>query len=235
MLDALRRQLPPALLILGSLGATLLVALYCAAYTALADRPETLGESLAWAVANVSPWLLAIEAGKRAPGWPSAAGALGAAFGASLMLGYALGPSNDPLGFEAVRRVPALLLSAGAVALLRSRVGQRPAQSADIPLLPGQIEWVRAAGNYIEIRAGGRTIVHRSSIASAERELARHGFVRIHRSTLVRRDRIARAAAGRGAHRRHAPQDRQAVPGGARRLDFRPFVTSASPVEQRRR
>jgi DNA-binding LytR/AlgR family response regulator len=34
--------------------------------------------------------------------------------------------------------------------------------------------------------------VQRASIGSVERELATHGFVRIHRSTLVRRDRIAR-------------------------------------------
>lgn len=49
-----------------------------------------------------------------------------------------------------------------------------------------------AAGNYVEIRAAGRTRVERTSLAAVERRLARHGFVRIHRSTLVRRDRIAR-------------------------------------------
>ena len=31
-----------------------------------------------------------------------------------------------------------------------------------LPLLPRQIDWVRAAGNYVELRAGGRTIVHRA-------------------------------------------------------------------------
>jgi DNA-binding LytR/AlgR family response regulator len=91
-----------------------------------------------------------------------------------------------------VRRVPGLIASAGAVALLRSPVGRTEAQTGEIPLLPRQIDWVRAAGNYIELRAAGRTIVHRSSISAAERDLAEHGFVRIHRSTLVRRDRIAR-------------------------------------------
>jgi DNA-binding LytR/AlgR family response regulator len=51
---------------------------------------------------------------------------------------------------------------------------------------------VQAAGNYIELRVGDRTVVHRASISAAERDLVDHGFVRIHRSTLVRRDRIAR-------------------------------------------
>ena len=51
---------------------------------------------------------------------------------------------------------------------------------------------MQAAGNYVELRANGQTVVHRSSIGAAERDLGRHGFIRIHRSTLVRRDRIAR-------------------------------------------
>ena len=108
---------------------------------------------------------------------------------ASLLLGFLAGAS-DPW-FEAVRRVPALAAALAVVALLRSRIAQSGA-SAEMPLLPRQIDWVRAAGNYIELRASGRTIVHRSSIGAAERDLAKHGFVRIHRSTLVRRDRIAR-------------------------------------------
>lgn len=65
-------------------------------------------------------------------------------------------------------------------------------EAGPLPLLPRQIDWVQAAGNYIELRAGERTIVHRTSLGAAERDLAGHGFVRIHRSTLVRRDRIAR-------------------------------------------
>jgi DNA-binding LytR/AlgR family response regulator len=50
---------------------------------------------------------------------------------------------------------------------------------------------VKAAGNYVELRSAGRTIVQRASISSIERKLEPHGFVRIHRSMLVRRDRIA--------------------------------------------
>ena len=89
------------------------------------------------------------------------------------------------------RRVPAFAASLALVALLRSRIAQ-PSGGAEMPLLPRQIDWIRAAGNYIELRTSGRTVVHRSSIGAAERDLAKHGFVRIHRSTLVRRDRIAR-------------------------------------------
>ena len=192
MLDLLRRPLSLQWLAVLVVAAALLVALHCIAYTSLAGRPETFGQALAWSVANVCPWLIAIEAGKRASAWPGAGGALAAAVIGSLLLGYLLGASQDAFGFEAVRRLPALAVSAAVIAVLRSPLRRSASPSPAIPLLPGQIEWVRAAGNYIELRAGGRTIVHRSSIAAAEQDLARHGFVRIHRSTLVRRDRIAR-------------------------------------------
>lgn len=192
MIDALRRPLTLPALTAAVIAAALAVAVYCIAYTTLAGQPESFVEALAWAVVNICPWLLAIEAGKRASSWFEAAGILVAAFASSLALGYTLDVSGQPLAFEAVRRVPGLVVSAGAIALLRSSIGRAETQTAEIPLLPRQIEWVRAAGNYIELRAAGRTVVHRSSISAAERDLAQHGFVRIHRSTLVRRDRIAR-------------------------------------------
>jgi hypothetical protein len=192
MIDALRRPLTLPALTAAVVAAALAVAVYCITYTTLAGQPESFVEAVAWAVINVCPWLLAIEAGKRASSWFEAGGILVAAFISSLALGYMLDVSGQPFDFEAVRRVPGLIVSAGALALLRSSIGRATTQTAEIPLLPCQIEWVRAAGNYIELRSSGRTVVHRSSISAAERDLAQHGFVRIHRSTLVRRDRIAR-------------------------------------------
>jgi hypothetical protein len=191
MMDALRRPLPLPTLAVGIAILAIAVALYCVAYTWLAGRPETFAEALGWALVNICPWLLAIEAGKRADRWSGAAWALGAGMIGSLALGYLLQVSSNPLAFEAVRRLPALAASAGAIALLRSQLGRKPA-CREMKLLPRQIEWVRAAGNYVEVRANGRTVVQRASIGALERDLAKHGFVRIHRSMLVRRDRIAR-------------------------------------------
>lgn len=119
---------------------------------------------------------------------------LAAALGASLLIGLATGASDAGAAFELLRRLPPLAAAALAIALLRSRVGQKPA-CQQIKLLPRQIDWVRAAGNYVEVRAGGRTVVQRASIGALERDLTKHGFVRIHRSLLVRRDRIARVRA----------------------------------------
>ena len=191
MLQALRRPIPTGPLFLGVAAAAAAVALYCLAYTWFSGNPESLGAALGWAAANVLPWLLALEAGKRAANAVAAAACILAALAASVALGYLLGVSADGGAFELVRRVPALGATACLVALLRSSIG-RGANSSEIPLSPRQIDWVQAAGNYIELRSRDRVILHRLPISAAERSLAPHGFVRIHRSTLVRRDQIAR-------------------------------------------
>lgn len=191
MLDVLRRPVSLPVLAAGVVAAALVVALYCVGYSRLAGDEETLPQSLGWAVVNICPWLVALEAAKRALGWSAAAAVLLTAGLFSVALGFLLGIGGSNFEFEIWRRLPPLAALAALVTLLRSGVATRPT-SAEVPLLPRQIDWVRAAGNYVELRADKRTIVHRSPIGSIERELAGHGFVRIHRSTLVRRDRIAR-------------------------------------------
>ena len=193
MLAWLRDPLPPQRLVLASVAVACAVALYCLGYTALAGRPETVGESFGWAIVNILPWLPGLEFAKRARRWTGAAAALAGGLAASLILGLLLGDWSDSLWFESWRRVPALAAVSAAALALHWNIKRASRAAIDpLPLLPRQIEWVQAAGNYIELRAGGRTVVHRGSIGAAERDLAGHGFVRIHRSTLVRRDRIAR-------------------------------------------
>lgn len=48
------------------------------------------------------------------------------------------------------------------------------------------IDWAAAAGNYVEIAWGPRTLLHRSTLAALAEELG-PGFARIHRGRLVRR------------------------------------------------
>ena len=191
MLAAIRQPMPPRQLALATAGIVCAVAVYCLGYTALAGRPDTVAGAFTWALVNVAPWLPALELAKRARGVAGVLAALLLGFAVSLGLGLLAGPGD--LWFEAWRRVPALgAVSLIAIALRWDQARMRQADSEPLPLLPRQIDWVQAAGNYVELRAGGRTIVHRGSIGAAERDLAAHGFVRIHRSTLVRRDRIAR-------------------------------------------
>lgn len=85
--------------------------------------------------------------------------------------------------------------------LLRARAAPRPAAGEGIlevrnrarrhfvPL--AEVLWVEAAGNYVELHRDGAPVLHRASLAEMERRLADAGFVRIHRSRLVRRDAVA--------------------------------------------
>jgi len=71
-------------------------------------------------------------------------------------------------------------------ALLELREGSRT-----VMLRPDEIDWVSAAGNYVEVHGGFGTMLTRRTMAELETELGPHGFVRVHRSRLVRRAAIA--------------------------------------------
>lgn len=58
-----------------------------------------------------------------------------------------------------------------------------------VPL--SEVGWVEAAGNYVELHRGDAPILHRASLSQMERQLEGAGFVRIHRSRLVRRSAVA--------------------------------------------
>lgn len=58
---------------------------------------------------------------------------------------------------------------------------------ASTHLVPfGEINWIEASGNYVTLHTARREILHRATLASLAQELAPAGFVRIHRSRLVR-------------------------------------------------
>jgi len=59
---------------------------------------------------------------------------------------------------------------------------------------PAEILWVEAAGNYVELHLGTRSLLHRQTLASLEDDLAAQGFVRIHRSRLVNRAQVRSVA-----------------------------------------
>ena len=61
-------------------------------------------------------------------------------------------------------------------------------------LAPAEIERVEAAGNYVELHTARGAVLHRATLTAVEAELGCHGFVRIHRSRLVRRDAVTAVA-----------------------------------------
>jgi len=193
MLDALRTPLRPGQALLAACLVVCAVTLYCLTYTALAGDREPAGRAAAWALVNVLPWLAALELGKRSGSVGLRAAAIGAAFALSMAGQLMLDGRWNASAFELARRVPAMLVTGfllfGSLWLdKRRRVPSQPG----LPLAPSQLDWVRAAGNYVELHAGGRTILHRAPLSRVEAQLSSRDFVRVHRSILVRRDRIAR-------------------------------------------
>jgi len=59
-----------------------------------------------------------------------------------------------------------------------------------VRLMPGDIRWVDAAGDYVCIHAGGETHVLRATMRELERRLDPRRFPRIHRSVLVNAARV---------------------------------------------
>ena len=213
-LPSLDRPLTPAALAAAGTALVLAGGAYCSAYTWTQGEYESPLVGAAWAAANMLPWLLAWEAGKRLLGGPGAGwrveGVLAATAALSIAVEAALGVtapdwgSADPL-FQLVRRLPAALLVAGLLALAAwaaRREAGRPASAAaaeapELPFPPQQVDWVKAAGNYLEFRSPAGTALRRMTMAQAEALLGRQGFVRIHRSALVNGARVARVRRGK--------------------------------------
>lgn len=59
-----------------------------------------------------------------------------------------------------------------------------------------EIDWIGAAGDYAEVHAGERTLLLHESLASLEARLPGPAFARIHRSAIVRLDRLAEVRPG---------------------------------------
>ncbi len=62
---------------------------------------------------------------------------------------------------------------------------------AAVFLAPSDIGHVEAAGNYVEFHTGAKTHLVRGTLASWEARLTARGFIRVHRSRLVNRSKIA--------------------------------------------
>jgi len=106
--------------------------------------------------------------------------------------------SAMPLRPVIADRLPGITLTAIAIAWASRQArmensARAPAQGPATSELPpaDYIDWVRAAGNYVEIRVGGRSVLRRMTMAQAEQALAGKAFVRVHRSMLLNRARIA--------------------------------------------
>lgn len=128
-----------------------------------------------------------------------------AAMGSARSAVYAVaGAAYDPLGpladwlYEFRKDLVVYVAIVALYVLWRGlRSGTGPAEPADAEILEvrdgarrhfvplADVQWVEAAGNYVELHRSGAPVLHRASLTGMERRLSDAGFVRIHRSFLV--------------------------------------------------
>lgn len=124
--------------------------------------------------------------------------ALREAFYVGMGARYDFGLSWSTLLYEARKDAVTYVLIAALIWMwLRLRSPPRVADDTAPPLVVrdgartividiATIGYVEAAGNYVEVHCARGVVLARSSLAAVERQLELHGFVRIHRSRLVR-------------------------------------------------
>lgn len=85
----------------------------------------------------------------------------------------------------------------GMLAALAESPGLVARARGSIRLIPlDQIDWIAAAGDYAEVHASGRASLLDESLASLEARLPRQAFARIHRSAIIRLDRLSEVRPG---------------------------------------
>ena len=116
-------------------------------------------------------------------------------------LDYVVKPvEQDRLGHALVRARQHLNGQRDAIAGLLRDLARERAYLARMPVRSegrvkvidlAEVDWLGAADNYVTIHAGAREYLVRDTIAAVERQLDPAQFLRVHRSTIVRIDRIA--------------------------------------------
>jgi DNA-binding LytR/AlgR family response regulator len=187
---------------------------YCAAYCRLAYYPMHAGAmplwlSAWWAATSLLPWLCAFEAVKRlAPRIASrllliaACVAIGLATAGFTVAAYWLtdiemmkmSASHWPMLLATQMQPFFLFVCAVALWYYSTNVpGRAEEPDVDTEALPSlsAIDWIRAAGNYVELKCGERLLIRRMTMRDAEAATRSADFIRIHRSIIVRRSLIS--------------------------------------------
>jgi hypothetical protein len=98
----------------------------------------------------------------------------------------------------AVDRIPFMALAALALLLFHKTTRSIPSPIADEPPEPLElppprsIDWINAAGNYVEVHFAGHAKLFRMTLQQAKDRLPPGDFIQIHRSTIVNRSRISK-------------------------------------------
>ncbi len=176
-------------------------ALYCSGYELLSSGLDNWPKSLLWAAAAVMPWFVLFEWSKSQAGRRATRSLLNLALiivataAISLALEYtidlATGGHRTPIALALLRRLPAMGVSLLLILWSRSAAIAESRQDENLAAMARSIDWIAAADNYVELHVGDGMVMRRMTLRDAERALAGHGFVRIHRRYLVNCDQIA--------------------------------------------
>jgi hypothetical protein len=131
----------------------------CLVHGLVIDAEINLSHTLAWAITSTVPWVCAWEGLKR--------------LSAVLLQPSKSAQAREASPTERLRR------------LQFERVLDIPTRRGVLALRACDIEYVKAAGNYVELIAGDRTSLMRTTLQDLNEQLAAVGFVRVHRSLLV--------------------------------------------------
>jgi DNA-binding LytR/AlgR family response regulator len=200
----------PGRIAIGAIAVTLIGAAYCAGLWALSNGATGWPSTLFWASATVLPWYVAYEANKhvlhRGARPLTKVAAIALVLGVALVtcgaadwsIARSLGHHEDLAAVHVYRHLPetAAIIILTVCASVFGAEAARPtgASKAELPIAPARIELVRGAGNYAELEAAERTLLLRATMGQVEAALIPHGFVRINRSVIVPKRRIASMA-----------------------------------------
>lgn len=173
-------------LVVGISVAVVFNGIYCLAYRYSSGNPATLFEAFSWGVINIAPWIAAVEIGRSFSRFWHIMMFLFAAAIVSLFL-ETLITLNVPSLFDVVRRVPGGMIAMTALvafAFISKRNG-RPKRLEEADALSVSCDWVRSAGNYVELHINGcHPKLVRTTLARVTEEL-QPKLVRIHRRYAV--------------------------------------------------
>jgi hypothetical protein len=203
-------------------GLSLAAAAYCLIHGFVIDVEMNLPRTLGWAVTSTLPWLCAWEGLKWVDTRPAqslqltlSAGVLIVALVVCVALEYALGAIYSTDTDSLAQIVYRLLPIPFGIAVVRWLV--RPAKPAraspsdpvlNVPTRQGtlavracDIEYIKAAGNYVELVTGSRTLLMRTTLQELSDQLRAVGFLRVHRSVLVNPLHVVATRRGRRGRR----------------------------------
>jgi hypothetical protein len=236
-------------------GLSLAATAYCLVHGFVIDVEMNLPRTLAWAVTSTLPWLCAWEGLKWADKRPThslqlllSAVVLIVALGVCVALEYALGAiySTDtdalaqivyrllpiPFGIAAVRWLarPAKPVRASPT----DPVLSVPTRQGTLAVRACDIEYIKAAGNYVELVTGNRTLLMRTTLQELSDQLRAVGFLRVHRSVLVNPLHVVATRRGRRGRRVIEVRSGAALPVGRQFNDnAAAFITISQRSSQR--